>query len=133
MSQKNKSFYRRLKYTFAPEESFFATIVMNSSIAKNVIDDNLRYIDWRGTKDGHPNVLDQSNWFGIITSDAIFCRKIDGIESVQVKDNIKNTYFVMSVPTLILKWCLANKINSRTFFRQEFSKGAIKFIIFIKS
>lgn len=89
VSQKNKSFYRRLKYTFAPEESFFATIVMNSSIAKNVIDDNLRYIDWRGTKDGHPNVLDQSNWFGIITSDAIFCRKIDGIESVQVKDNIK--------------------------------------------
>lgn len=62
---------------------------MNSSIAKNVIDDNLRYIDWRGTKDGHPNVLDQSNWFGIITSNAIFCRKIDGIESVQVKDNIK--------------------------------------------
>lgn len=39
-----KSFYNRLKHTFAPEEMFFPTVIMNSPFAQKTRNDNLRYI-----------------------------------------------------------------------------------------
>lgn len=133
VSQKNKRFYRRLKYTFAPEETFFATIVMNSSFAKNVVDNNLRYIDWKGKKDGHPNVLRQSNWFGIITSDAVFCRKIDAIESTQLKDNIKKYLLCderANIDTQNGTW--QTKSIAGHFFDKSLAKGILNLLSVLK-
>lgn len=38
----------------------------------------------------------------------------------------------MSVPTLILKWCLANKINSRTFFDKSLARELLSLLSLLK-
>ncbi len=76
-AKNNQKLFTRMKYTFAAEEIFFQTIIMNSAYADNVINDNLRYIDWNSGRGGYPAVLDSSDFPEIISSNKLFARKID--------------------------------------------------------
>ncbi|PSV23004.1 beta-1,6-N-acetylglucosaminyltransferase [Photobacterium kishitanii] len=104
----NKSFVSYYKYTHAPDEMFFQTIIMNSEYNKNVnmfndylswssvtsIEDklkentmlseqafNLRYVDWSGRKGQFPVVLDTDDYKKMINSNCIFARKFSLEES----------------------------------------------------
>lgn len=94
VGQKGKSFYNKLKFTFAPEETFFATVIMNSPFASHVVNDNLRYINWGKDNTGHPCILKQSDWAGIIMSNAFFARKFESKKSYILKQNIKKYILV---------------------------------------
>ncbi|MFT5859680.1 MAG: hypothetical protein ACI865_001784 [Flavobacteriaceae bacterium] len=76
-TEQNPVFFRRFKYTFCAEEIYFQTVIMNSEHAKNVINDNLRFIDWENAKDGGPAFLDESDYERIVSSNKLFARKID--------------------------------------------------------
>lgn len=74
------SFFRRLRFTFAPDEVFFQTVVMNSSFAANVTGRNLRQICWSAS--GAVKTLTKYDWWTLCKSQALFARKVSsGISS----------------------------------------------------
>jgi len=72
---KNPKIMRSMKYTFCSEEIVFQTVLMNSHFAQNIVNDNLRYIDWESGRGGYPAFLDGSDFDGIKNSNKIFARK----------------------------------------------------------
>lgn len=76
-TQHHSAFYRRLKFTFAPEETYFQTIILNSPFKNKVINNDLRYISWKRKNGSFPAYLDESDFFDIVISEACFARKID--------------------------------------------------------
>jgi len=65
------------RHTFAPDEIFFQTIIMNSPLKDTVMNDNLRYIDW--SRKGVPlsaflTIDDADN---LLNSSKLFARKFD--------------------------------------------------------
>ena len=77
----NKKHFRRFKYTFAAEEIYFPTVIMNSPYSNKVVNDNLRFIDWESGKGGYPAFLDETDFQDIINSNKLFARKIDKSET----------------------------------------------------
>lgn len=71
------SFLNRLKYTFAPEESYFHTVLLNMTGGKNVYNNCLRYIRWRGENGNNPSNLGIEHFKELQLSDAIFARKME--------------------------------------------------------
>lgn len=68
------------RFTFAPDEVFFHTILLNATdqhIRKNILADHLRFMTWRDTKSGHPDILTSSDWPALRSSPALFARKFD--------------------------------------------------------
>ena len=81
---------KRMKYTLASDEIYFQTVIMNSEYSKNVINDNLRYIDWDPKRVGEynpsPALLDMSDLEKIKKSNKLFARKFD----VPLSDDLKH-------------------------------------------
>lgn len=65
-------FYR---YCEIPEEMFFATIIMNSPLKSDVVNDNKRYILWK--KKPSPEILRKGDFDEIMRSRKLFARKFD--------------------------------------------------------
>jgi len=84
-TRSNKAFLDRINYTFCPEEFYFQTIIMDSPFASNVIDDNLRYIDWVSGRGGKPAFLDESDYEKIKSSNKLFARKFHETGSKRLK------------------------------------------------
>lgn len=83
-------FFRR---TFAPDEIFFQTIIMNSPLKDTVMNDNLRYIDWSRKGVFHPALLTIDDKDNLLTSSKLFARKFDielNEEILDLVDNHKN-------------------------------------------
>jgi hypothetical protein len=76
----NKAFLARMNYTFCPEEIYFQTIIKDSPFASNVVNDNLRYIDWTSGRGGKPAFLDETDFPLIASSNKLFARKFDAGE-----------------------------------------------------
>lgn len=75
-TRKDPSLLKRLEHTFCPDEVYFQTVIMNSPYAQNVVDDDLRYVDWGGSRNGSlPAVLDDTDFDKIAGSNALFARK----------------------------------------------------------
>lgn len=64
------------KYVIHPEEIFFQTIILNSNFKSNVIDDNLRYIDWK-SEGPKPKILTIDDAMKLQESHCLFARKFD--------------------------------------------------------
>ncbi len=80
-TSKKPYLFNRLKYTFCPEEIYFQTVIMNSAFSKQIINNNLRYIDWNpdrvGKHNPSPAILNLSDFEKISTSDKLFARKFE--------------------------------------------------------
>jgi hypothetical protein len=76
---KNKQFYNYFKYTHVADEIFFQTLLLNhlGGKLKNVVNNNLRYIDWQNGSDGHPAILTSRDLEALKKSDQFFARKLD--------------------------------------------------------
>ena len=79
----NKSFLKRFRFTFCAEEFYFQTLLINSDYAKNITNDNLRFIDWESGKGGYPAFLDEEDFNRLISSPKIFARKIKNSERLR--------------------------------------------------
>lgn len=71
-----RRFFNRLRLTFAPDEVYFHTVILNSHYYSSVVNDNKRLIIW---KDGErsPQLLTKKDWWTIVTSDKLWARKFD--------------------------------------------------------
>ena len=76
------SYYER---TCIPDESFIQTVLVNSGLF-NLCNDHKRYIDWTGTRHGHPRLLTSQDYPAIIKSSAHFARKFDITQDSEILD-----------------------------------------------
>jgi hypothetical protein len=76
-TKQNPKFVNYFKYTFIPDELFFQTLVLNSPFQANVINDDLRYVDWDNPNPNVPATLLKDDFAKLISSTKIFARKFD--------------------------------------------------------
>ncbi|MEO6916919.1 MAG: beta-1,6-N-acetylglucosaminyltransferase [Chitinophagaceae bacterium] len=79
------------KYTFAVDEVFFHTILLNATdpeMARNIVNSNKRFIRWKDHKSSHPEFLSEEYFTELEHSDALFARKFEPAKGSQVLDLI---------------------------------------------
>jgi len=74
-----------MKFTFCAEEIYFQTLLLNSKYAGNIVNDNLRYVDWNSGRGGFPAFLDETDYDKIKTSNKLFARKFHENNSEELK------------------------------------------------
>ncbi|NLC18426.1 MAG: hypothetical protein GX757_04270 [Clostridiales bacterium] len=67
------------KYTTCADEIFLQTIAYNSGFASNIINDNLRFIDWKRGSNSSPYIFRISDYNELINSKSLFARKFNEI------------------------------------------------------
>ena len=87
--EENPKFLIFFKTVAHPEEIFFQTLIMNSPFRNNVVNDNLRFIDWKciGPK---PKVLSMEDYDRLKMSDKLFARKFDIKAHPKIIEKIQN-------------------------------------------
>jgi hypothetical protein len=86
--RRHPSFVTFFKYVDVPDEIFFQTILMNSLLADSIVNDDLRYIEWKDPNSGSPSVLDKSDFDKIASSPKLFARKFDTHVDAEILDLI---------------------------------------------
>ena len=88
-SRESPEFLLRFTHTFCPEEMFFQSLLLNSLLKHDVVNDNLRYIDWEWRNGTFPANLDESDYEKLIASGKLFGRKLEfpvGVKLLQKID-----------------------------------------------
>ncbi|SDY45301.1 Core-2/I-Branching enzyme [Proteiniborus ethanoligenes] len=93
----NKEIINFYRYTRFSDEQIFQTVIMNSGFSKNVINNNLRYIDWSNINKKtlhwidnppHPKILTASDYNLLIKSRHLFARKFEEEVDRNILDKI---------------------------------------------
>lgn len=74
-TQKRPAFYRRLRFTFAPEESYIQTVLLNLLPTGKVLNTNLRLIRWKHENGNAPANLGTEHFHLLTESKYLFARK----------------------------------------------------------
>lgn len=81
---------RRLRFTFAPDEVYVHTLLLNSPFKDKIENDDLRYIVWETRNGNYPANIDETDLSAINNSNAIFARKIEYPVSASLVEALKN-------------------------------------------
>jgi hypothetical protein len=81
-------FLARFHHTFCSEEILFQTILVNSPLRETLVNDNLRYICWHGRHGSVPAILEEEDFSSIMSSNALFARKMAYPVSQDLVDQI---------------------------------------------
>lgn len=73
---KNSNFRRFIKLTWGPDEFAFQTILFNSFHREQMVNNNLRYIDW-SAGGASPKTFTLADQEAILSSEKLFARKFD--------------------------------------------------------
>ncbi|OGO25061.1 MAG: hypothetical protein A2W33_07650 [Chloroflexi bacterium RBG_16_52_11] len=84
----NRRFINYFKYVDVPDELVFQTILLNSPFAESIVNDDLRYIEWKEWDAGSPAVLDKYDFDRLTRSSKLFARKFDLNVDAEVLDLI---------------------------------------------
>jgi SAM-dependent methyltransferase len=87
------SFYRRMWMTFAPEETYIATVVVNLKNGKDVLFTNFRYVRMKNENGNCPANLGKEHLVHLLKNKYVFARKIELPFSSDVRD-VLDQYFV---------------------------------------
>ncbi len=83
----NPQLDRFLKLTWAADEFLIPTLLMNSPFREQLVNDNLRYIDW-SEGNARPKTLRLSDLNSLLQSDKLIARKFDAAIDARVLDEI---------------------------------------------
>ncbi len=83
----NKAIVRFFKFTWSPDEMVFQTLLFNSPYQNDIINNNLRYIDWSELKK-NPKILTEVDFEAITQSGNFFARKFNLSASSSILDLI---------------------------------------------
>jgi len=85
--QNNKKVKRFFKLTWGSDEIIFQTILYNSPFRKDMVNDNLRYIDW-SEKQVSPKTLTMQDADLLMNSGKLFARKFNESVDIAILDYI---------------------------------------------
>ncbi|HSK16940.1 MAG TPA: beta-1,6-N-acetylglucosaminyltransferase [Gaiellaceae bacterium] len=84
-----RSYVRFFRFVDVPDEIFFQTILLNSPLRDAIVNDDLRYLEWRHPEvAGGPAVLRRADFENIMSSGKLFARKFDATEDAEILDLI---------------------------------------------
>lgn len=124
-------FYKRLRFTFAPEEVYIVTLIVNLMPKYVIMNNNLRFIRWKYENGNIPANLSIEHFHLLTETDAFFARKVSKEVSNELinvidtyllferdSDNLKNGWEGFSDITYdtglveaIYKYCIFSKIK----------------------
>ena len=87
-TEQQPSFYKRMWMTFAPEECYVATVLVNKLDEKKIENNNLRFIRWKYENGNSPANLDKKHFRYLIEGNRLFARKIERSCSEELLDEI---------------------------------------------
>lgn len=82
---KENDIRKNFKFGLCADELFLQTIIMNSAFRNNLVNDSLRYIDW---KRGKPYTFTEEDYELLISSNKLFARKFDYNKSPEIIEHI---------------------------------------------
>jgi hypothetical protein len=89
--EKHQKFVKFFKYVNIPDEIFFQTVLLNSPLKHNIVNDNLRCMDWPG-----PRIWKKENFEILAGSKALFARKFDASVDSEILDLIDSKLLGLS-------------------------------------
>lgn len=95
--EKNARLRRFMKFTWGSDEFIFQTLVLNSSFKKDVVNNNLLFLD-RAKGAPHPNIITISHLQSLLKSTKLFARKFDPATDANVMDRLDE--YLAEQPTL---------------------------------
>ena len=84
----NESVIDIYRNTFASDEGFFQTLLINSEFKTKITNNNMRYLIFPEKSGGHPKILANDDYQQILQSKALFARKFDINNSRSLISNI---------------------------------------------
>lgn len=84
----NKDWNRFMSSSLLTDEAYIPSLIMNSSVAKNVVGKNVTYADWRNPTGPHPKTLSISDIDDILSSGCLFARKFDMDKDIRIMDEL---------------------------------------------
>lgn len=114
------TFYRRLRWTFAPEEVYIVTLVVNLMPKCSVINDNLRMIRWVYENGNFPANLSTEHFHLLVESQSFFVRKINERTSLPLIDMIDKY--------LLTDYNITDKLGWNGFRQNMYDKGIVEAI-----
>ncbi len=85
--RRNNKVIQFFKHAGLPDEIFFQTILLNSHFKSQLINDNLKYVDWSDLL-AHPAILLTRDYEKLINSTGLFARKFDETVDANILDMI---------------------------------------------
>jgi hypothetical protein len=85
---RERNVVRFFKFVDVPDELFFQSMIMSSPFRHAVVNDNLRYIDWKDPAAGSPGVLTRADFGALASSPKLFARKFDVTQDPGILDLI---------------------------------------------
>lgn len=76
-TRKHPRLYRRLRFSFAPDETYVTTVLVNRMPHEKIQNRNLRFIRWRNENGSSPANLSMEHLYHLLRSRAFFARKFD--------------------------------------------------------
>ncbi len=96
-TRRHPAFYRRMRFTFAPEESYIQTVLLNLMPVEKVLNDNLRFIRWKNENGNAPANLGTEHFHLLAASKSLFARKFSYPLCRQLVEKI-DTYLLPKTP-----------------------------------
>jgi hypothetical protein len=87
---------RFFERAYIPDELFFQTILMSSTVAETVVDSNVRYLDW--SRRPAPAILGVGDLEAMLASGALFARKFDITVDAKILDLLDERFERESAP-----------------------------------
>jgi hypothetical protein len=84
----NRRFVNFYRFVDVPDEVIFQTILINSPLAVNIVNDDLRFINWKDVDAGSPAVFVKNDFESLASSLKLFARKFDVNVDPEVLDLI---------------------------------------------
>jgi hypothetical protein len=85
--ESNLSFVNFFRYVKSADEIFVQTILLNSPFKDQIVNDDLRYVDW-SSDDCHPKLLGAEDIDHLAASPKLFARKFDLVADARILDLI---------------------------------------------
>lgn len=76
-TRKKPAFYRRMRFTFAPEETYINTVLVNKLGYEKMSARNYRYIRWKYENNNRPANLGKEHFHLLVETDDLFTRKME--------------------------------------------------------
>ncbi|PCJ67573.1 MAG: hypothetical protein COA58_00110 [Bacteroidetes bacterium] len=92
-TQDTPSLYAYFRNVLFPDEIYFHTIALNSSLKETIINSDLRYINWDKPVQEGPGLLTVEDIYEIKKSNGFFARKCDLANNTKLKEQIENELF----------------------------------------
>lgn len=126
-TSKHPSFYRHMRFCYAPEEIYINTFVMNTIPSEKLGNGNMRYIYWPFRNAQHPKTLTDDDFLDFAFSDAFFARKINEEDGSILIEKINQLLLKEEMPSYLSE----GQKNQQVVWNYTADEGLLNAIVYL--